>query len=95
MKLYKIRAWANSRVKRGYDKGRIIHPHSFETVVVNLETAKRIYKEQKETVANMHTYASVESVRAELFIPHIHDNGELAYWPDNEKYIELYNPDNL
>ena len=94
--IYKIRAWSNKRIKRGIRRGDIEHSYWYERVVVNnLEHAKRLYEEQRSIVSNEHSYAGIESVKAELFEPHIFDDGELAYWPDNDVYIERYNPDNL
>ncbi len=87
MKIYKIRAWTNKTGKRGRGKGIITHPYSFEEIIIdNLETAKSLFREQvsriKEEMGN--------NKHVELFEPHIFEDGSLAYWPDNNSYIDKY-----
>ena len=92
MKIYKIRAWVNQN-----KKGRNEHPHYFETVVIdNLETAKRLFGEQKSEVRTWEGLKNVHSVKVDLFIPEIHKDGTLAYYPTTKDGLILtYNPNNL
>jgi hypothetical protein len=91
MTLYKIRAWVN----RSNRQGRLEHPYEFEAIVVNKKTAKRIFKEQVDIIKNQWEPYRHDSVKVTLFVPHIFEDGTLAYWPDDEKYIDQYNPNNL
>jgi hypothetical protein len=91
MTLYKIRAWVNKSDRRGTIK----HPYSFQEVVVNKKTAKRIYDAQLAIIKNQWEPYAHHSVRVECFKPHIFEDGTLAYWPDDNKYITQYNPNNL
>lgn len=93
MKLYKIRAWVNkSTSKKAYTTE---HPYYHEEVVVRLATAKRIFASCVREVKTWEGTQGIHSVKVDLFVPHIHKDGTLAYWPDNEKYIAQYNPNNL
>jgi hypothetical protein len=83
--IYKVRAWVNRR-----DRENVVdHPYSFEEVVVNnLESAQRMFDRQVMTVKNWEMYG--DKVYVELFVPHIFEDGTLAYWPDNNEYIRTY-----
>jgi hypothetical protein len=88
MKLYKIRAWVNYTLTKGKDKGRIQQESYHEKIIVNnLETAEREYTNLLHRVQNDGSYGA-RVWHAELFEPHIFDDGSLAYWPDNDLYIE-------
>jgi hypothetical protein len=89
MTIYKVRMFINNRPKRGRNKGTLTRVHYFEEVIIdNLESAKRIFEEQKIELKTL-DYDN-NTGRVELFIPHIFDSGILAYWPDNEEYIDKY-----
>jgi hypothetical protein len=88
MKIYKIRAIIQETKRSGqsvdvYRKDEIV-------VIDNLETAKQIFKDEKNN-AECYTQSSKYSCIVELFVPHIHNNGTLAYWPDKENgYIDQF-----
>ena len=87
MKIYKIILVIQER-KRG---GRIIDVERKEAVVVdNLETARFIYDEYKNTAECSFQYARYFGVVA-LFEPGINKNGTLAHWCDEP--IEMYRKD--
>lgn len=83
-KIYKIRAWVTNKGKRGLNKNE---SYIEEVVVNNLESAKSKFKDALGRV-QCDSYYGNRTWDAELFEPHIFDDGTLAYWPDNENYIE-------
>jgi len=85
-KLYKIRAWVN-RTMRG---GRIEQKWYKESVYTKLSGAKLFYASMVNRVEVDTSCYYKYSGKVELFIPHVWDTGELAYWPDDEKYIAKY-----
>lgn len=88
MKIYKIRGWVNRKsTKRNPHPDRAF---SYEEVVLNLETAKRKFEFTKREVNSFAGMSGYSSGYAQLFIPHIFEDGTLAYWPADEKYIEKY-----
>lgn len=90
MKIYKIRGWVNRHIKRGRRAGEVEREYYAEEIIIdNLETAKRKFEEVKNQV-NCQGYYSGFSGKAELFEPHLFEDGTLAYWPDNENYIEQF-----
>ena len=88
-KIYKIRGWVNAKRDR---KGNLQdHPFMKEIVIVNnLECARACFESVKNEVHCYSSYSKYLSGVCELFEPHIHENGLLADWPDNEDYIERY-----
>lgn len=55
-----------------------------------LATAKSKYQEYAQRLQATFSYTVRGTARlgsVQLFIPHVHDNGLLAYWPDADKYI--------
>jgi hypothetical protein len=62
-----------------------------ESIVINkLEYAKAIYEEYRRELQATFSYSTRGIERTgnvQLFVPHVHANGLLAYWPDNESYI--------
>jgi len=85
MNIYKIRYFVNKQTKKGIEP--IEHD---ETIVIeNLQRAKEIFKSFKNKAQCWTQYAKYTG-KCELFIPHLCDNGELAYWPDNNIYIEQW-----
>jgi len=88
--IYKVRYFVNRAIKRGRRAGVFEYIESEKEIVIdNLEYAKAIFDSYKNKVQCHCQYAGYFG-RAELFIPHVHENGLLAYWPDGEKYIEQY-----
>jgi hypothetical protein len=91
-KIYKVRAWVNKTARRsvrGFAPAVEKVFYKEAVIVNNLKRVKAVYGELKNE-ASCSQYYSGYSGAAELFEPHIFDNGELAYWPDDEKYIEKY-----
>jgi hypothetical protein len=87
-KIYKIRAWVNHTPERGRDKGRVqIESYHEEIILNNLKSAKELFKTALSRV-QCDGYYGYRTWTAELFEPHVFENGTLAYWPDNENYIE-------
>jgi len=69
---------------------RINSVHHEEVVINNLEYAKAIYIEREKELKSSFSYSVRGTERTgtvQLFTPHVHKNGLLAYWPDNDKYI--------
>jgi len=88
-KIYKIRGWVN--VKRDRKGNLQDHPFMKEIVIVNdLKYAKACFDSMKNEVEAWKGYSKYPSGACELFEPHIHENGLLAYWPDKENYIERF-----
>jgi hypothetical protein len=78
--------WVNKTVKRGRSAGSTETIINQECIIVNkLKTAKATYQRCLNAM-NTWDYAGYAG-KCQLFIPHIHEDGQLAYWPDNEKYI--------
>jgi hypothetical protein len=89
MKIYKIRAWTNKTVQRGKKRGNIEHPYSKEIIIIdNLESAKRVFESEAYNIR--YEISDADRGFAELFEPHIFQDGTLAYWPDNDQYIDKY-----
>ena len=87
MIIYKIRSLVTER-KRG---GKYIDVYQKEIIIIdNLQRAKEKYKYELNEVMTWTQYSKYHGL-CELFTPHLFDNGELAYWPDNNIYINKYN----
>ena len=82
-RVYKVRAWVNETNR----KGVVEHPHSYEEMCLTESAARRLYRKQLSELKSWESYGKY-SGRCQLFIPHVFDDGSLAYWPDNEEYIE-------
>lgn len=82
MALYKIRAWVNERTQKGF----IEHPYTYDEIVLhNKKTACSLFQKQ---VSELKTWQySIYSGKAEVFVPHVFEDGTLAYWPDDDNYI--------
>lgn len=91
MKIYKIRGWVNGKANR---KGILpSQPFHKEIIVVgwqNKPTAKAIFEVMKNEIKTFEGYRNYISGHCQFFEPYIFDNGTLADWPDNEKYIDKY-----
>lgn len=88
MTIYKIRYFINKKKRGGgFDWN---YNNAKESIVIdNLDRAKEIYESYKNECEYFAQYSGYQG-KCLLFIPHIHENGELAYWPDNEQYIERF-----
>lgn len=85
MTIYRVIYWVNKQ-----SHGKIEHIESDETIIIdNIERAKEIFKSFKNKAQTWTQYANYVG-QCKLFIPHQFDNGELAYWSDNEVYIEQW-----
>jgi len=84
-KIWKVRAWVN-RKKRN---GDLEQPHHFSEVFLTESAARRSYGKQLNEIKTW-SYLAKHSGKAEFFIPHVFDDGSLAYWPDHEEFIENY-----
>ena len=86
--IYKIRSIIQESTRT---RGTVDVYRKDEIVIIdNLETARAIYKEELNNAETFTQYSKYSAI-VELFIPHIHTNGTLAYWPDPENgYIEQY-----
>jgi hypothetical protein len=90
MKIYKIRGFVNRHITRGRNAGTIEQVYFKEEIIIdNLETARQRFEFMKGQV-NCYGYYADHSGKAELFEPHIFEDGTLAYWPDKENYIEQF-----
>jgi len=83
--IYKIRYWVYKHTKKGLED--VLYKEN--VVIDNLDYATHLYNKGKNEVETYSFYKNY-SGKCQLFIPHIHENGELAYWPDNEEYIEKF-----
>ncbi len=85
--LYRVRGFVLAKPKKNNPYPR----HEFdvdEIIVDNLETAKSVFDANK---GNLRTWEPTAiGGKVQLFIPHIHDSGALAYWPDNNDYIDQW-----
>lgn len=91
--IFKVMAWVSQKNKLGnwidlYRKSQVI--------IANPARAREIYEECKNQVEVLTFYSERQPKigKCLLFVPHIHENGELAYWPDDEKYIEKFEKEN-
>ena len=84
--IYKIHYFVHERIK-----GKIeLIEHDKTVIINNLDYAISIFNDYKQRVMMYEYQGHSLSGKVELFEPHIHDNGLLAYWPDNEHYIREY-----
>ena len=85
--LYKVRGFVlGKKTKRNPHPNNIF---SIDGLIVgNLETAKSLFDSNK---GNLRTWEpTAVGGKVQLFIPHVHDSGALAYWPDNNEYIDQW-----
>lgn len=90
--IYKIRARVGEYRPRAREKHLEVL-YKEKTVIGNLDRARNIYKSLLNEVKSYMDYSKYSGF-AELFIPHIHENGETAYWPDNDEYIDRFVKEN-
>jgi len=84
--IYKVRCIVTER-KRG---GKFEEVRRKELVIINnLDRAKDLYQSEKNEADTWTQYSKYSAI-IELFEPKIHDNGDLAYFPENDVYIERF-----
>jgi len=83
-RIFKIRAFITQRTKKGW-----IQTYYMETVIIsNPEHAYQVYMhELNKMKPDLFYNSDTKKADCSLFVPHIHENGSLAYWPENGKYI--------
>lgn len=96
--IYQLTCFVNGWVKRSKQWETL---YSYNCIYVGKEGLKTAYFEfehqknkffQARTVGNWNRIGEVRG-KCELHIPHIHDNGTIAYWGD--KILISENPDNI
>ena len=94
MKIYTVLSWINTeKTKRPPGNGRYTNEDRRESHYTKRKTA---HEEYEARVRDMNALLScsfrgeIRTGRVKLFTPHIHENGLLAYWPKNDKYIAEY-----
>jgi hypothetical protein len=60
-----------------------------QIIINNLVRSREIYNDFLKHCKEV-DYLDKWSGFCHLFKPYIFENGELAYWPDNDEYIEKY-----
>ena len=97
MKVYQLIAFVNAYNK---NSKRWESLHNVTKVYIGKEGLKTAYAEfedQKKEVVfytqqHLKKYSETRG-KVELQIPHVHENGSLAYWGD--KVLKSYNPENI
>ena len=94
--LFKVRKWVNERVRRGRNKGDLKRIEFAEEVIVNNEAyAWDVYKAMKNSVMHYASYSGYTG-KVELIIPHIFENGSLAYWGKKLAEFDIeFNEENI
>ena len=98
MKIYQLVSYANAYNKRTkkWESQRSVQQVYADKA--GLQTAYAEFEREKSIIQNLRTcnnfnkYSEVRG-KVELQLPHIHENGTLAYWGD--KVLQSYNPDNI
>lgn len=89
MEIYKARYFVTKRRKNG-KVDFSWRGHSGEAVVIdNLETAKGEYARFLNECKQYDEEGCYQGA-CELFVPAIYTDGKLAYFPENDKYIERF-----
>lgn len=94
MSIYNVRSWIT--VRRGRGQRQIENVQRQEATYTKLKGARAFYD---ATVADIKSQLSmsyrgeIRTGHVELYIPHVHKNGLLAYWPDNGNYIAKFEMD--
>jgi hypothetical protein len=91
MELYKVTMFYVERKITRAGWKEIYRKEYSEVYLDNLEAAKVDFNSQIRNISHLFTYSTrqVEKIgKVHLFKPHVHENGMLAYWPDNEEYID-------
>lgn len=98
MKIYQLVSYVNAYNKRKkswetlYTTTELyVGKEGLKTALAKFEKEVGVYK-NLTTVGNWNKYSETRG-KVELHIPHIHENGSIAYWGD--KIICSHNPDNI
>jgi hypothetical protein len=87
MKIYKIEFLINRRIPRGRTAGDIERIESrTEIIIDNYFSAVEKFKEYRQQW-DSYMYVADYFGWVRIYEPHIHEDGSLAYWPDDEIYI--------
>lgn len=89
MRIYKLIVHVTEYNRRKDRRETILHKES--VYIRKLAGAKAEYAYELQCLKSSFSYSTkgIEKTGSiSLFIPHVFDNGLLAYWPDNNKYIE-------
>lgn len=97
-KIYQLVSFANAFNKRTKRWEKLRYVQNVYIGANGLKTAYHNFDEEKREVSYYEngyysTKYSEIRVKVEIHIPHIHNNGSLAYWGD--KVIHSYNPQNI
>jgi hypothetical protein len=66
-----------------------------EVIIANYEHAYQVYMHELNNMKPTLFYnGDRKKAECSLFVPHIHSDGSLAYWPENGKYLELFKHNN-
>jgi hypothetical protein len=85
--IYKVRFLLNQR-DRNHRLNRV---EDGEIIIVdNGAMAKEIFNDHKTRYSVGYASTAGYSGLCEVFIPHQFENGTLAYWPDDNEYIDRY-----
>lgn len=87
IKIFKIRAVVTEQKK---DRWVDVYRCDEKVIVGDEQHARAVYKDRLNEIQTYAQYSKY-SCLCELFEPHIFDNGELAYWPDDGIYLERFN----
>lgn len=98
MKIYQLVSYLNAYNKRKNEWESLytetiiaVGRNGLKTLTEKFESEKSKNNYQR-TVGNWNKYSDVRG-KVELQEPHIHENGQIAYWGD--RIIMSYNPDNI
>ena len=85
--IFKVRAFIAQRTKEGWDQ-----TYYMETVIIaNPGHAYQLYMhELNKMKPDLFYNSETKKADCSLFVPHIHGDGSLAYWPENSKYIQRF-----
>jgi hypothetical protein len=98
MKIYQLVSYVNAYNKRTKQWESLHSSMKVYVGAAGLKTAYAHFEQEKNryhqltTVGNWNKYSETRG-KVELHIPHVHENGTLAYWGD--KVIAAHNPDNI
>lgn len=98
MKIYQLVSYVNAYNKRTKQWESLRSVTNVYAGAEGLKTAYRDFENEKNqfhqltTVGNWNKYSDTRG-KVEIHVPHIHENGTLAYWGD--KVIASHNPYNI
>jgi len=90
MKIYKIIMNVSEYNRRKDEQKNVTHKEEIVIGKNNLKYARAVFsgwKSELNSSFSYHTRGIERTGTVQLFIPHVFENGLLAYWPDDNKYI--------